>query len=96
MAKKKQSFIASQIGRWVFGIIVLIAGLQLHNVYSATLAQWQTIAAANQLEDSMASWIIHQQMSYGELIPNIILVATLAIVILIILPTIKHAINLGK
>lgn len=69
-------------------------GIIVHNVYDAMIAQAQAYAAANQVEDSMASWMLHQQTSYGDVIPNMVIFGTLLVVTLCLLPTIKHAIKL--
>jgi hypothetical protein len=92
--KKKESFIATQIVRYILCGIVFMIGLQIHTEYVALLAQWQTTAAANQLEDSMTSWMVHQQMSYGTIVPYAIIFVTLITIIFILLPTFKHI--LGK
>jgi hypothetical protein len=94
--KKKESFIATQIVRYILCGIVFVIGLQIHTVYGALLAQWQTTAAANQLEDSITSWMLHQQMSYGVIIPYTIIFITSIIIIFILLPTFKHILSKVK
>ena len=79
----------------VLALVFGATGAVVNNIYQALMAQAQSYAAANQVNDSMADWMIHQQLSYGDLIPNLILLGTFLTVFLCLLPTIKHAIKLA-
>jgi len=94
--KKKESFVSQHFTGWVCAAVFGIIGLVVNNVYQGLIAQGQAYAAANQVDDSMASWMLHQQTSYGDVIPNLILAGTFLIVFFCLLPTIKHAIRLAK
>jgi hypothetical protein len=89
------SFVKQHLTGWISAAVLGGAGLVANNVYQALIAQGQAYAAANQVDDSMASWMLHQQTSYGDVIPNLIMAGTFLIVFICLLPTIKHAIRLA-
>ena len=88
-------FLSSHSTGLISAALLAVAGVVVDNVYEALLAQGQAYAAANQVEDSMASWMLHQQASYGDVIPNLIIAGTVILVTLCLLPTVRHLIRLS-
>lgn len=89
-----KSFVDEHLLGWAGSLFIGLAGDEVSDVYDALLAQAQTLAAANQVEDSVAAWVLHYQLSYGNLIPNLIVGGTIVLMLLCLLPTIKHAYRL--
>ncbi len=91
MAKKKKTFIQQHFAAWCWAALFGIIGVVINNIYQTILAPLQAEVAAGQVEDSMASWVLHQQTSYGDVIPNVIIAATAIIVAAFLVPTLIHA-----
>jgi len=91
----EKNFVSQHLTGWIMAGVALVTGLVVNGVYSALIAQGQAYAAANQVDDSMASWMLHQQASYGDVIPNLIIGGMVLVIFLCLLPTIKHAYKLA-
>jgi large-conductance mechanosensitive channel len=89
-------FASKHIAGWLLAVLTVIGGFTVNSVYQNILTPLQAQAAAGQLDDSNTSWVLHQQMSYGDVIPNVIIGMTIVFTFLFLLPTIKHAIRLAK
>lgn len=93
MAKKKRekTFIQQHLAAWCWAALFGTIGVVINSIYQTILAPLQAEVAAGQLDDSMASWVLHQQTSYGDVIPNVIIAGTVIITVAFLVPTLIHA-----
>jgi len=94
MAKEEKSFAKKHWLGWAASIVTVFVAAITNNVYQAFRGPVEAQIAANQVNDSVTDFVLHQQMSYNNLVERGIGIAAFIMVMLFLLPTIIGAIKL--
>lgn len=95
MSDTEKSFVRKHIVGWILSGITLVVGLIANGIYGAFRSPVEAGIAAQQATNSDSAWALHQATQSG-LWPALIIGATALFMVLFLIPTIKHAIQLAK
>lgn len=90
---RRKSFAAKHWLGWVMSVASLVLGLIVSKVYMVFRAPFEATVAVNQVNDSIADFVVHQQMTYNNLVGNVIFGVTAVLVVLFLVPTIRGLIR---